>query len=64
MAASFGRDELLKAIGIGSAEEAVAVMARYFPRSAADPQKQLFLLRNMLAGQETDDAPVYPVAGL
>jgi hypothetical protein len=52
---------LMKAAGIASAEEAVAVMARYFPRSGADPQKQLFLLRHVMASQEADNAPKYPL---
>jgi hypothetical protein len=52
---------LRKAAGIASAEEAVVVMARYFPRSGADPQKQLFLLRHVMASQEADNAPKYPL---
>jgi len=52
---------LLKATGLRSAEDAVEVLARYFPRTAADPIKQLFLLRHVLSDGEAADAPRYPV---
>lgn len=55
---------LMRVTGISTAEDAVAVMARFFPRSAADPAKQLFLLRHVLASDGGTDASRYPVAGV
>lgn len=55
---------LMRVIGIESAAEAVEIMARYFPRSAADPDKQIFLLRHVLNDAGAADAPRYPVASL
>lgn len=50
---------LMRVVGISSAEEAVAVLGRYFPVSAASSEKQRFLLKNMnLEGAL--DAPKYP----
>jgi hypothetical protein len=33
----------MKVVGIRSTEEAVALLARYFPNSGAAPEKQRFL---------------------
>jgi hypothetical protein len=55
---------LMKVAGVATAEQAVAIMARYFPRSGADPQKQLFLLRHVLASEDAHNAPAYPVTSL
>jgi hypothetical protein len=52
---------LMKVTGATSAEAAISVMGRYFPRSADDPAKQLFLLRHVLAGEGDEDAPAYPL---
>jgi hypothetical protein len=50
---------LMRVVGISSAEEAIALLARYFPISAASSEKQRFLLKNMnLEGAL--DAPKYP----
>jgi hypothetical protein len=50
---------LMRVVGISSAEEAIALLGRYFPVSAASSEKQRFLLRNMnLEGAL--DAPKYP----
>jgi hypothetical protein len=50
---------LMRVVGISGAEEAVALLARYFPISAASSEKQRFLLKNMnLEGAA--DAPKYP----
>jgi hypothetical protein len=38
---------LMKVLGISTAEEAIAVLGRYFPVSAASSEKQRFLLKNM-----------------
>jgi hypothetical protein len=55
---------LMKAAGIGSAAEAVEIMARFFPKSAADPAKQLFLLKHVLNHAGAADAPEYPFRSL
>lgn len=50
---------LMRVVGVSSAEEAMALMGRYFPVSAASSEKQRFLLKNMnLEGAL--DAPKYP----
>src|SRR5436305_3943507 len=50
---------LMQVVGISTAEEAIALLGRYFPVSAASPEKQRFLLNNMdrVGGV---DAPRYP----
>lgn len=50
---------LMRVVGISSAEEAVALLGRYFPVSAASSEKQRFLLKNMNPGGALD-APKYP----
>jgi hypothetical protein len=50
---------LMKVVGISTAEEAVALLGRYFPVSAASSEKQRFLLRNMNR-EGGVDAPEYP----
>jgi hypothetical protein len=50
---------LMKVVGISTADEAVALLGRYFPVSAASPEKQRFLLRNMNR-EGGVDAPEYP----
>jgi hypothetical protein len=37
-----------------------AVLAEFFPRSAADADKQRFVLKRLLAGDTAIDAPQYP----
>jgi hypothetical protein len=50
---------LMRVVGISTVDEAIAVLDRYFPVSAASPEKQRFLLKNM--NQEgAVDAPDYP----
>lgn len=50
---------LMKVVGISTAEDAITVLGRYFPVSAASSEKQRFLLRNM--NREGGlDAPKYP----
>ncbi|UPK35709.1 hypothetical protein IVB18_48605 [Bradyrhizobium sp. 186] len=50
---------LMKVVGISGADEAIALLGRYFPVSAASSEKQRFLLKNMdLEGGA--DAPEYP----
>ncbi|MBR0958497.1 hypothetical protein [Bradyrhizobium japonicum] len=50
---------LMKVVGISTAEEAIALLGRYFPVSAASSEKQRFLLKNMDLGGGAD-APEYP----
>jgi hypothetical protein len=47
MSAAFDRDALL-------------VLAEFFPKSAADADKQRFVLKRLLAGDVLTDAPQYP----
>jgi hypothetical protein len=50
---------LMQVVGISTAEDAIALLGRYFPVSAASPEKQRFLLRNMYRAGGVD-APKYP----
>jgi hypothetical protein len=50
---------LMRVVGISTPEEAIALLGRYFPISAASTEKQLFLLRNM-SPEGGADAPQYP----
>jgi hypothetical protein len=50
---------LMRVVGISSAEGAVALLGRYFPVSAASSEKQRFLLKNMNPAGAVD-APKYP----
>jgi len=50
---------LMKVVGISTADQAIALLGRYFPVSAASSEKLRFLLKNMnLEGGI--DAPKYP----
>jgi hypothetical protein len=50
---------LMKVAGIRTGEEAIALLGRYFPVSAASSEKQRFLLKNM-SREGGIDAPKYP----
>jgi hypothetical protein len=50
---------LMKVVGISTAEEAIALLGRYFPVSAASSEKQRFLLDKM-NHEGGIDAPKYP----
>ena len=54
---------LLQVLGITDVEAAVGVLAEYFPRSAADADKQRFVLRHLLSAERLSDAPEYPRRG-
>jgi hypothetical protein len=41
-------------------EQAIEVLAEFFPKSAADAGKQRFVLKRLLAGDIPNDAPQYP----
>ncbi|MBR1126215.1 hypothetical protein JQ628_32175 [Bradyrhizobium lablabi] len=51
---------LLKALQLTEVEPAIAIFAEFFPVSAADADKQRFVLRHLLSGATTVDAPHYP----
>jgi len=50
---------LMRVVGISGADEAIALLGRYFPASAASSEKQRFLLKNM-DRRGAADAPSYP----
>jgi hypothetical protein len=50
---------LMQVVGISTVEEAIALLGRYFPVSAASSEKQRFLLKNMNR-KGGIDAPKYP----
>ena len=50
---------LMRVVGISTADEAIASLGKYFPLSAASSEKQRFLLKNMNRGGGAD-APKYP----
>jgi hypothetical protein len=50
---------LMKVVGISTAEQAIALLGRYFPVSAASSEKQRFLLENV-SREGGIDAPKYP----
>ena len=53
---------LMRVVGVASIDEAISVLARFFPTSAASAEKQRFLLKYM--NQEgAIDAPEYPQRG-
>jgi len=53
---------LMRVAGIRSAEEAIALLTRYFPNSGAAAEKQRFLLKHMKP-EGAVDAPEYPRRG-
>jgi hypothetical protein len=50
---------LMRVVGISTAEDAIALLGRYFPLSAASSEKRQFLLKNMNRAGAAD-APKYP----
>ncbi len=50
---------LMGVVGISTVEDAIALLGRYFPMSAASSEKQRFLLKNMNR-EGGADAPKYP----
>jgi hypothetical protein len=51
---------LLRVLGLTDVEQAIEVLAEFFPRSAADADKQRFVLKRLFAGDVAIDAPQYP----
>jgi hypothetical protein len=50
---------LMRVVGISTPDEAITLLAKYFPASAASAEKQRFLLKHMNA-EGAADAPKYP----
>jgi hypothetical protein len=50
---------LMRVVGIATAEDAIALLGRYFPQTAASSEKQQFLLKHMNRTGAVD-APKYP----
>jgi hypothetical protein len=59
-----GVTNLLKVLNITGVEAAVGILAEYFPNSAADADKQRFVLRHILSTEGKADAPGYPRPGV
>lgn len=53
------RLDMMRVVGISEVEDAIGLLARYFPASAASSEKQRFLLKNMSRGGGAH-APEYP----
>ena len=51
---------LLNVVGITEVEQAIVVLAEFFPRSAADADKQRFVLKRLLSQETVTNAPKYP----
>lgn len=52
---------LMQVTGVRTPQAALELLAEYFPRTAVDPGKHLFLLRHLLVGEGEADAPEYPI---
>jgi len=50
---------LMQVVGISTPEQAITLLGRYFPVSAASSEKQQFLLKNM-SREGASNAPKYP----
>lgn len=56
--------KLMQACDLDTIDDAIVVLGRYFPRTAADADKQRFLLKHVLAQKDDDDDPSdYPIPG-
>ena len=55
-----GTLNLLRVLHITDVEQAIAVLAKYFPNSAAHADKERFVVRYLLAQETPDHAPRYP----
>jgi len=51
---------LLKVLGLLDIEQAIEILAEFFPNSAADADKQRFVLKRLFSGGTIVDAPQYP----
>jgi hypothetical protein len=51
---------LLRVLDLTEAEQAIAILAEFFPNSASDADKQRFVLKRLFSGGTSIDAPSYP----
>ena len=51
---------LLKVLNLAETEPAIEIFAEFFPNSAADADKQRFVLKRLFSGDIPIDAPSYP----
>ena len=51
---------LLKVLNLTEIEQAIEILAEFFPNSAADADKQRFVLKRLFSGDISIDAPRYP----
>ena len=51
---------LLKVLELTEIEQAIAILAEFFPNSAADADKQRFVLKRLFSKETSTDAPRYP----
>ena len=54
---------LLKVLNLADIEQAIEILAEFFPKSASDADKQRFVLKRLFSGGTSIDAPYYPRAG-
>ena len=54
---------LLKVLGLTDIDQAIEILAEFFPKSASDADKQRFVLKRLFSGGTSIDAPHYPRAG-
>lgn len=55
---------LMQSLNLKSADDAIAIMLSYFPKSADDTEKQRFVLNHLLRQPQDHHAPRYPETGL
>jgi len=51
---------LLKVLALTEIEDAIGILAEFFPNSAAHADKQRFVLKRLFSGDTSVDAPRYP----
>jgi|SRR5579859_3307587 len=51
---------LLKVLNLSEVEQAIGILAEFFPNSAAHADKQRFVLKRLFSGGPSVDAPHYP----
>jgi hypothetical protein len=51
---------LLRVLDLTEVEQAIAILAEFFPNSASDADKQRFVLKRLFSGGTSIDAPSYP----
>jgi hypothetical protein len=51
---------LMQVLGITAVEQAITILAKYFPASAAHADKERFVVKYLLSQESLGDAPRYP----